>query len=283
MAGCCSTHPTSESQKPKDTRFKALGRPGHIWSVSAIHGHIEKLTAIHDAVYERFAPGDRIVYHGNYTGHGPSSREIIDELLTFRRLLLAQRGVVPSDITYLRGNQEEMFQKLLQLQFASDPANVLLWMLGNGMAPALQSYDISAHDGIEACRKGVVGIGKWTESIRQAIRKNPGHEIFGAQYVRAAYTDEASDYPMLFVNSGIDAAKALPEQGDNFWWPRQKFEDITHAYKPFEKVVRGYDPAHKGFHANCVTATIDGGCGFGGALIAAEFENGGNLGNVLEA
>ncbi len=279
MTACCATH----NKKPHDTRFKDLGQPRRVWAVSAIHGHIDKLIALHDAIYERFRIGDRIVYTGNYTGHGDYSRECIDELLTFRRLLLAERGVVPGDFVYLRGAQEEMWQKLLQLQFASDPSSVLMWMLDNGLSKTLQSYGISATDGIEACRKGVIGMGKWTDSIRAAIRRHQGHEVFGTQFTRAAFTNTEQDHALLFVHSGLDTEKPLPEQGDNFWWPRRKFEDIHDAYRPFEKVIRGFDPAHKGFHVNCVTATIDGGCGFGGYLIGASFHEDAGLGDVLEA
>lgn len=282
MTACCISH----NQKPQDKRFQSLGAPkdrNRVWAVSAIHGHAEKLTAIHDAIFERFRAGDKLVYLGNYTGYGDQSVETVDELLTFRRMLLSCRSVVPDDIVYLRGAQEEMWQKLLQLQFATDPTNVLLWMLANGLAATLQSYGLSAHDGIEACRKGVLGIGKWTDSIRAAIRRHPGHETLGTQLMRAAFTDEEQDHPLLFVHSGLDASKSLPEQGDNFWWPRKNFEDIHDAYRPFDKVIRGYDPAHKGFHANCVTATIDGGCGFGGALIGTSFDNAAVMGDVLEA
>ena len=37
------------------------------------------------------------------------------------------------DVAYLRGNQEEMWQKLLQLQFATDPRGVLKWMFEQGV------------------------------------------------------------------------------------------------------------------------------------------------------
>ena len=47
--------------------------------------------------------------------------------------------------------------------------------------------------------------------------------------------------------------------------------------------VRGYDPAHGGVHLNGVTATVDGGCGYGGSLVAAGFAADGSLFEMLEA
>lgn len=267
----------------KDSRFVSLGRPGRIWAVSAIHGETERLTTLHDKLLKRVRPGDRIVYHGNYTGYSQSAADCVDEILTFRRLVLSMRGMMCSDIVYLRGAQEEMWQKLLQLQFAPDPTGVLLWMLGNGVSDTLYSYGLSPHDGIEACQAGMAGLGKWTTKIREATRRRPGHEIFGTQLLRAAFTGQNTPCPMLFVNAGIDVSKPLEEQGDQFWWAGQKFSEIQIPYAPFEKVIRGYDPDHQGVTVNCVTASIDGGCGFGGSLVCAGIAPDGEIIEMLEA
>lgn len=269
-------------QRIRDSKFHSLGAPQRIWAVSAIHGDAQRLTWTHDELWTRLQPGDRVIYHGNYAGFGEAPRETIDEILTFRRMFLARPGALTSDLVYLRGGQEEMWQKLLQLQFTPDPANLLLWMLGNGLSSTLQAYGISAHDGIEACRYGVMGITKWTAKIREQLRKCPGHEIFNNQLMRAAHTNEHSAYPMLFVHAGIDQSLPLDQQNDAFWWAGAQFETIHEAYAPFQKVVRGFDPEHKGLKMNCVTATIDGGCGFGGALVCAGFDARGNVLEILE-
>jgi hypothetical protein len=266
----------------KDNRFSTLGAPHRIWAVSAIHGDVGKLIGLHNALYGYFKPGDRLVYLGNYIGYGEQSAATVDEILTFRRLLLSIPGILCNDIVYLRGRQEEMWQKLLQLQFAPDPGGALVWMLGNGLSNTLYSYGLSPHDGIEACRTGVIGLGKWTNAVRQNIRSKPGHEIFGTQLTRAAHTNDNAEYPMLFVHAGLDARKPLNDQGDTFWWASSEFETIEAPYLPWQKVVRGFDPAHKGVKMNCVTATIDGGCGFGGQLVCAGFDASGNIIEILE-
>lgn len=270
-------------KETKRSCFTALGSPARIWTIPAIHGETEKLTLLHDEIYREIRPGDRIVYLGNYTGFGRDAAGCIDEILTFRRLVLSLPGMIASDIVYLRGRQEEMWQKLLQLQFAPNPTDVFLWMLGNGMAPTLVSYGISQHDGIEACRYGVMGLTKWTNVVREAVRRHKGHDIFAMHQSRAAYTDLESAYPMLFVHAGINTSKTLEDQGDSFWWGQEQFDAITIPYLPFQKVIRGYDPARRGLHTNCVTATLDDGCGFGGPLICAGFEADGNILDIIEA
>lgn len=252
--------------------FKNLGKARHAWAIPAVHADVDALMAIHDQILERIAPGDRIVYHGNYTGYGADAVRTIDEILTFRRLVLSMRGMIPQDFVYLRGVQEEMWQKLLQLQFAPDPSNVLLWMLGNGMSTTFQSYGICPHEGIEACRLGIMNLTKWTAHIRARLRAHAGHEIFMNQQQRGAFTQQDTDAPLLFVHAGINVSKPLAEQGDSLWWDGESFGTIQDRYDPFHKVVRGYDPAHRGLHLNCVTATIDDGCGFGGDLVCGGFD-----------
>ena len=90
FASMCNNQP--------DNRFSSLGRPHRVWAMSSIHADLNRLIQLHDAVFERINAGDRLIYLGNYTGFGTQSRETIDELLTFRRLILAQPGMKPDDI-----------------------------------------------------------------------------------------------------------------------------------------------------------------------------------------
>ncbi|MCB9982060.1 MAG: hypothetical protein H6861_00070 [Rhodospirillales bacterium] len=260
-----------------------MGRPSTVWSVPAIHSDLDQLIRLHDAIFQHIRPGDRIVYHGNYTGYGENAVVCIDEILAFRRMVLALPGMLPSDIVYLRGQQELIWEKLLQIQFAPDPTNVLLWMLGNGLTNTLYDYGVSPHDGIEACKTGIMGLTKWTNSIRKAQRRHAGHETFMNQLKRAAFTDATIASPLLFVHAGLNIERALHEQGDDFWWAGEAFDRIQTAYAPFAKVVRGFDPAHGGMHLNCISATVDDGCGFGGRLISVGFDADGAAGHILEA
>jgi serine/threonine protein phosphatase 1 len=260
-----------------------LGAPSRIWTVSAIHADAPRLRGLHDAIYERIRPGDRLVYLGNYFGQGPAPGETVDELLGFRRMVMALPGMMADDIVYLRGGHEDLWQKLLQVQFFPHPANALGWLLQHGLAAPLHSYGINWRDGVAAAREGVVALTRWTCKIRDSIRSRPGHDVFAMQWRRAAHTATESPAPILFVHAGIDPALPLEGQGDNFCWGGENFNDIHLPYDPFARVVRGYDPHHGGVHINGVTATIDGGCGYGGSLIGAGFDQAGNLFEMLEA
>ncbi len=269
--------------KSTDNKFSSLGCPNKIWAISSIHGDIDRLMQLHDAIFQKIAPGDRLIYLGNYTGFEKHSRETIDELLVFRRLILAQPGMKPNDIVYLRGAQEDLWQRLIQLQFDQNPTDTLLWMMGNGMGATMESYGISPHDGIMAAREGVLSLTKWTNSIRETVRQNAGHDCFMTQSRRAAYTSIEDRFPILFVNAGLDPSRSLEEQEEKLWWGGEQFETLTDSYAPFEKVIRGFDPKHQGVHLNGITATLDGGCGFGGSLVCANMGADGEIYELMEA
>lgn len=267
-------------------QIESIGSPETIWTVPSIHGDVDRLMCIHDQIFNRFKVGQRLVYLGNYTGYGQKSADCVDEILTFRRLLLSLPGMKCSDIVYLRGGQEEMLQKLYQLPFAPSPTDTFLWMLGNGMSGTLRSYGLCEHDGIEACRGGVMMLTKWVERVRQAVRGRKGHEVFSTQLMRACHTDLKGETPLLFVNAGIDPDLSLAEQGDRFWWSGGQFfnacaDGACAPYRGFGKVVRGYDARHNGAVVNSILATVDDGCGFGGKLVSMAFNARGEVDCVL--
>lgn len=250
-----------------DARFAVLRRAARVWAVAAIHGDAEKLAALHAALGERYEPGDRFVYLGNYYGHGNAVIETVDELLRFRRLILAQPPYTHlDDIVYLRGRQEEMWRKLLQLQFAGDCAEILDWMLERGARETLHAYGGREQDAKAAITEGLLAVSRWTGQLRQAIRAHPGHNAFMSGFRRAAYTEDGA---VLFVSSGLDPARDLSDQEDGFWWNTQGFGKISDAgYGGFSKVVRGFEPSHAGVVETTATLSIDGGAGFEGTLNA---------------
>ena len=87
----------------------------------------------------------------------------------------------------------------------------------------------------------------------------------------------------MFVSAGIDVSRPLSEQRDSFWWGGAGFDDIREPYGTFKRVVRGFDPRHPGVRLDAATATVDGGCGFDGPLMAACFDPEGQLLETLEA
>ena len=124
-----------------DSAFAIIENARRIWAIGSIHGEADKLAALHERLFGRLAPGDRLIYLGNYLGYGPAIIETVDEILSFRRKFLARPPFTDADEhILLRGSQEEMWQRILQLQFAVDPVEVVTWMAERGLASTLAAY-----------------------------------------------------------------------------------------------------------------------------------------------
>ena len=264
---------------PDSSKFAPLGKPKRIWAVGAVHGDVGRLSTLHDRLASHFTAGDRLVYLGNFIGRAPAIIETVDELLGFRREALALPGMMVTDLVYLRGAQEEMWQKLLQLQFAPNPPEVLSWMLGQGLEATLTAYGGRPEEGLKAARDGAVQLTRWTNRLREAIRSADGHNNLYTVLKRAAFCDSG----VLLVSAGLDIERPLAAQGDSFWWGGGRFSAIDQPYETFNRVVRGYDATNAGVRITDHTASLDGGCGRGGTLAAALFAADGTMLELIEA
>ncbi|MDF1792614.1 MAG: hypothetical protein P1U88_11925 [Thalassobaculaceae bacterium] len=248
-------------------RHVDLSGARRVWAVGALFGEADLLCDLHDAIATRFEPGDRIVYLGNMLGGG-DVRATLTELMRFRALVMAQPPLyLPEDIVCLRGAQEEMWHKLLQIHFAPKPKDLLAWMLQRGVGAVLAAYGGDANQGFAAADEGMVALTRWTARLKSAVLGTPGHQMWFNQIRRFAHTGKGG---VLFVNTGVEPSRALHDQRDAFWWGSQGFERVgTEGIEGFTKVVRGYDPAGRGVTETDRTLCIDSGCGRGGALSAA--------------
>src|SRR5271167_815697 len=159
----------------QEKKFAQLQGARRVWAIAAINGAAQRLVRLHDMISDRYRQGDRVVYLGNYIGYGDAVLATIDELLDFRRRVLGrQRGFV-CDVAFLRGAQEEMWQKLLQLQFAPNPGEVLRWMVSAGMEATVRAYGGDLGQGFAATRDGPRTITRWTAALRNAMNASPGH------------------------------------------------------------------------------------------------------------
>jgi serine/threonine protein phosphatase 1 len=287
MAGGLSSPastPDSRSTRAADAlarqRFAKLHRARRIWAVSAIHGEADRLSSIHDRLGRAWKAGDRLVYLGNYLGRGAAIRRTVDEILQFRLAVLSQPNAFAFDVAFLRGSQEEMWQKSLQLQFAVSPRDVLQWMLDQGLAATLAAYDCDAQHGLNACREGPSAITRWTGMVRTRLHGCPGHDHFFSALRRAAYTDDGQ---LLFVHSGVDPSRPLDAQGDQFWWGGKRLLELVQPYAGFRRVIRGFDHQHAGLVTAAYATSLDAGCGFGGELLAVCFAPDGSVIETLKA
>ncbi len=256
--------------------------PGRLtWAIGSIHGEAERLVALHDALARRIEPADNLIYLGNMLGRGRHVAATVHELLLFRRAVLA--GQLTDEcgaIVFLRGNQEEMWHKLLQLQFAPNPVEVFDWMVDRGIGATIEAYGGNVAEGRSACKRGAFVLSQWTNRLRAAMRAIDGHDPLIGALKRAAYT---ADGAVLFVSAGLDPERPLAQQSDALWWGSRRFECEDAAYGDFRTVIRGFDPHHRGPMIRAHTVSLDGGCGYAGTLIAGCIDGEGRLIETIEA
>ena len=246
-------------QRPAEAQLIAsLAGGGRFWVVGSVHGDADRLASIHDYIGDHFRAGDRLVYLGGYMGYGPRVIDTINEILTFRRQIIALPNDELEHVVYLRGAQEEMWQKLLQLQFAQGPSKVLTWMVEHGAGATISAYGGSLDEGMEAAEQGVLALTRWTNNLRQAVREWDGHSSLMSALRHAAVTDDGS---LLFVHAGIDPLRPLEAQVDHFWWGSSVLDSMTDPYGGFSAVVRGYSTTGPKIQTEPPLITLDGGCG----------------------
>ncbi|TNE36405.1 MAG: hypothetical protein EP348_07085 [Alphaproteobacteria bacterium] len=255
-------------------KFGCLEYARRVWAVSSIHGELEPLIALHDRIVTRWRPGDRLVYLGNYLGRGPDIKGVLDELLSFRINRLCQPGMTPEDIVFLRGAQEEICRKILQIQLASDPTAVLDWMVAHDVGNMLEAYGESVEEIRRYLREGILATTKWTNRFREKIRAHPGHNELLVSLRRAAFTEGGE---LLFVHAGVDPSCSINEQSDSFWWGNSRFNSLDEPFDGFHLVIRGFEKDHSGIRIMPHSVSMDGGCGYGGTLNAICFNLDGSM------
>ena len=261
-------------------KFARLRNARRVWAIAAINGAAQRLIRLHDTISDRFQEGDRVVYLGNYVGHGDAVLATIDELLDFRRRVLGRQRGFACDVAFLRGAQEEMWQKLLQLQFAPNPGDVLQWMVSAGMEATVRAYGGDLRQGFAATRDGPRMITRWTGALRNVMNATPGHTTLFSALRHAALAEELG---VLFVHAGIDSSRPLAAQGDAFWWGRDDILELRSSFEGFRRIVRGIDREQRSFIERDFAVSLNGGIGRLGRLTAACFGAGGEVIELIEA
>jgi hypothetical protein len=266
-------------------KISVLHHPRRVWAVASVHGEAGKLAVLHREIAQRYRAGDRLIYLGNILGRGSDPVGAVDEVLAFRRAVIGTQGMFAGDVAILRGAQEEMWQKLLQLQLALNPVEVLTWMLDQGVEATLAAYGGHAADGLAAARSGAPACARWTASLRDAVHTHSGHTQILSALRRAAVTEpcESNGAPLLFVNAGLDVSRPLATQKDSYWWPSAGFDSISQPYGDFARIVRGFNKCAAGLTEGPYTVSLDGGAGRGGTLLAVCLDAAGAVVDTLEA
>lgn len=201
-----------------------LSDGGWTWALGAQMGDDRALERLAHALLRRWHRGDQLVVLGNMFGANGDPARTLDLLLWLRRRLMAIN--LASDVFFLRGAQEEMWHKLLRLQFAVTPLAVLDWMLERGLAATIEAYGSSIAEGRTACRGGPLAIARWTTGVREQQALRPGHADLLNSLQRAALSANGA---VLMSAAGIDATRPLDGQADAFWWNGQGDAALNNA------------------------------------------------------
>ena len=127
-------------EKEKESNFVELKNTSRIWAVGSVHSNLDSFNSIKDFIIKNFRKEDKIVFLGNVLGLGSESKETLTSLLELRFSLMSKFQMKPEGIVFLRGAQEEMFSKILQLQIAPNPVEIVNWMFNHGVDKTINSY-----------------------------------------------------------------------------------------------------------------------------------------------
>jgi len=225
----------------KTSNFVELKRSSKIWAIGSIHSNLKSFDSIKKYILKNFNSDDKLIFLGNIIGLGDSSKETLSSVIDLRFNLMSKFKLKPESIIFLRGAQEEMFSKLLQLQLAPNPSEIVDWMFDHGVNKTIESYGFSENEVRNITSSGTINISKWTSSLNRVLQMNPGHTQYFLNLKHAAYSHTKK---ILFVNRGVDITRPLSAQNDCFWWGYQNFSKIEEPYKTFIRIVRGYESKH---------------------------------------
>ncbi len=223
------------------SNFVELKKSSKLWAIGSIHSNLNSFNSIKKFIINNFEISDKLIFLGNIIGLGDSPKETLSSVIDLRFNLMSKFKLKPTSIVFLRGAQEEMFSKLLQLHLAPNPTEIVEWMFEHGVNQTIKSYGFSEDEVKSISSSGTMKISKWTANLNKAVQMNPGHTQYFLNLKHAAYSHTKK---ILFVNRGVDITRPLSAQNDCFWWGFQNFSRIQQPYKSFLRIVRGYESEH---------------------------------------
>lgn len=224
------------------------------YAIGDIHGHLDKLQALHALIRaDRAACGDKdapVIHIGDLVDRGPDSNGVVQWLI--EAIGRGENWVV------LRGNHDRMFRGFMHDPDYHDPGlrADLYWLHERlGGDSTLTSY-------------GMADVGeRMLHALQQeALLKIPvGHMTFLDGLANSYLRGEC-----LFVHAGVRPGVDLHDQSeDDLLWIRKEFHEdgrdhgvlVVHGHTPIDRVT------HYGNRLN-----IDTGAGYGKAMSAVVIE-----------
>jgi diadenosine tetraphosphatase ApaH/serine/threonine PP2A family protein phosphatase len=213
-----------------------LNSEGRLFAIGDIHGCPDELGAILKEIDP--APGDTVIFVGDYVDRGPSARDVIDLLIDFK--------TGRANTVFLKGNHEDMM-----LAFMGLPGHYGESFLYNGGVNTLESYGIDGWDAEE-----VAG-------------RLPAAHLDFLQKLETSYLRP----PFLFVHAGVDPLRGLEDQdAEDLLWIRQDF--IANRHGLGHTVIFGHTPMRDILLDLPYKIGLDTGLVYGGKLSCVEFTEG---------
>jgi Calcineurin-like phosphoesterase len=207
-----------------------------LFAIGDIHGCADELDAMLEAIAP--APGDTVVFVGDYVDRGPSSRDVIERVLEVEK--------TGAECVFLKGNHEDMMLSFLGLEGHYGDS-----FLFNGGAVTLESYGIRS------------------DKVENAIEHLPARHLEFLNRLSLSYLRP----PYLFVHAGIMPTRQLEEQeAEDLLWIRQEF--IFNPHRVDATVVFGHTPMRGVMIDLPYKLGIDTGLVYGGKLTCVEFSEG---------
>ena len=206
---------------------------GRLFAVGDIHGCPDELRAI----LKKIAPreGDTVVFVGDYVDRGPSSRDVVEQLL--------ELNDGPAECVFLKGNHEDMM-----LSFLGLPGHYGDSFLFNGGAMTLDSYGVREDD------------------LEHAVEHLPAQHLRFFERLATSYLRP----PYLFVHAGVVPTRHLDEQQvEDLLWIRQEF--IFNPHVLGSTIVFGHTPMRGVMLDLPYKIGIDTGLVYGGRLSCIDF------------
>ncbi len=150
-----------------DNKFQEFSNTDRIWAIGSLHSSVESFQSIKNYILSNFKNGDKLIFLGNLIGYNNQSKEIITDVINLRFSLMANFNLDHEDIVFLRGAQEEMFSKLLQLQTAPNPREIIDWIFSHGVDQTLLSYDFEPDLFRNVATQGTIQINKLTSKLNK--------------------------------------------------------------------------------------------------------------------
>ena len=117
----------------KITHFVEIKKSKKIWAIGSIHSRLDAFESIKEYILSEFEKEDTLIFLGNVIGFGKESKKTLTSVIDLRNKLMAKFYLGSEKIIFLEVLRKKCLLKLLQLQTAPNPIDIVKWMFDHGV------------------------------------------------------------------------------------------------------------------------------------------------------